>query len=74
MREITMYQQSEKSFAEVFKMFEISQAAKGITEVTLKNYRYHLRNISKYLDINEPFESITKNFISHLANFENTLI
>ena len=60
MREITMNQQTEKSFSEVFRMFETSQSAKGVSDITLRNYRYTLNNISKYIDTQKTFEEITK--------------
>lgn len=60
MREITMNRQTKMNFSEVFHMFEISQSAKGVSDVTLRNYKYHLKNISKYIDTQKPFEEITK--------------
>jgi len=47
MREITMNQQTEKSFSEVFHMFETSQSAKDVSEIILRNYHYNLENISR---------------------------
>ena len=60
MQEITMHEQTKLNFSEVFHMFEISQSAKGVSDTTLKNYKYHLKNISKYIDTQKPFEKITK--------------
>ena len=66
MREITMKRHTERSFLEVFQMFETSQAAKGVADVTLKNYKYHLSNISHYFNVNNCFEEITKREIEEM--------
>ena len=39
MRKIIMPAEGTKNFLEVFEMFVISQAAKGVADVTLRNYR-----------------------------------
>lgn len=50
-RKITMNATSNKSVAEVFDDFVISQTAKGLTEATMTNYRSHFHGISKHFDI-----------------------
>ena len=52
--------QSEKLFNEVFEDFIISQTARGISDITIRNYRQHLHSISKHLDVETPFEELTK--------------
>ena len=52
--------QSEKLFSEVFEDFIISQTARGISDITIRNYRQHLHSISKHLDISTPFEDLSK--------------
>ena len=52
--------QSEKLFNEVFEDFIISQTARGISDITIRNYRQHLHSISKHLDISTPFEDLSK--------------
>ena len=60
MKKITMNEQPDKTFTEVFQMFVVSQTAKGLSEVTLKNYRYHMKNMAKYLDVDQSFGDVTK--------------
>ena len=43
MEKITMTDAREQSLAEIFELFTVSQSARGVAEVTLRNYRYHMR-------------------------------
>ena len=52
-RKITMNGHSNKSVAEVFEDFVISQTAQGLAEVTLTNDRRHFHSISKHFDIKQ---------------------
>lgn len=36
---------------QVWDLYTTSQAAKGVSDITLRNYKQHLHSISKYLDI-----------------------
>ena len=45
MKKIEMPKRESKNFLEVFEMFVISQAAKGGADITIRNYRYHMKNI-----------------------------
>ena len=56
-----------KHFLEVFEMFVISQSAKGVADVTIRNYRYHMKNIGNYMDICRPFDDVTKRDIESMA-------
>ena len=47
MKKIEMATRESKNFLEVFEMFVISQAAKGVADITIRNYRYHMKNISR---------------------------
>ena len=47
MKKIEMPIRESKNFLEVFEMFVISQAAKGVSDITIRNYRYHMKNISR---------------------------
>ena len=42
MQKIMMPTEETKNFLEVFTVFVISQSAKGVADVTLRNYRYFL--------------------------------
>ena len=67
MREITMNQGTEKSFREVYEEFVISRIARGVSDATLNNYRYHMKNISKFLDTDRRFDEVTKRDIEKMA-------
>ena len=47
--------QLEKNLKEVFEDFITSQTARGISDITIRNYRQHLHSISKHFDIETPF-------------------
>ena len=55
-----MPKQELNNFEDVFHIFEASQNAKGVSETTLNNYKYNLKNISQYLDVKKPFDDVTK--------------
>lgn len=57
-RKIKMGVHTGKSIEEVFDAFVLSQTARGLSDVTLKNYRHHLHSISKHLDIQKPIPPI----------------
>lgn len=41
MQKITMPMEVFKNFLEVFEMFITSQTAKGVADITIRNYRYN---------------------------------
>ena len=43
-----------------FELFVVSKTANGVSDATLRNYHYHRKAISKYLDTNRPISEITK--------------
>lgn len=59
-RKISIRGHFDKSVAEVFADFVVSQTAKGLSEITLSNYRNHIHSISNHLDIQKPLASLTK--------------
>lgn len=67
MQKITLNEQLDYNFLEVFKMFTTSQAAKGVADVTLRNYDYHMRNIARYLDVDRPFEDVSKRDVENMV-------
>ena len=67
MRKLKMPKQQLNNFEDVFHIFEASQNAKGVSETTLNNYKYNLKNISKYLDVRKPFEDVTKRDIEQMV-------
>ena len=67
MQKIIMPTEETKNFLEVFEMFVISQAAKGVADVTIRNYRYHMKNIGNYMELVRPFDDVTKRDIETMA-------
>lgn len=59
-RKITMNANSNKTVAEVFDDFVISQTARNLADATITNYRHHFHSISKYFDIEQPMDGLTK--------------
>ena len=43
MQKITMPMEVSKNFLEVFEMFITSQTAKGVADITIRNYRYNMK-------------------------------
>ena len=67
MRKLKMPKQQLNNFEDVFHIFEASQNAKGVSQTTLNNYKYNLKNISKYLDVKKPFEDVTKRDVEQMV-------
>ena len=59
-RKLSIRGHFDKSVAEVFSDFIVSQTAKGLSEITLSNYRNHIHSMSNHLDIQKPLSSLTK--------------
>ena len=51
---------STMTLAEVFPRFLTSKTAQGVSEKTLKTYRWHFHCIGKHLDLGTSFEELTK--------------
>ena len=56
-----------KNFLEVFELFVISQSAKGVADVTIRNYKYHMKNIGNYMNLDRPFDDVTKRDIENMV-------
>ena len=67
MRKLKMPKQQLNNFEDVFHIFEASQNAKGVSETTLNNYKYNLKNISKYLEVKKPFDEVTKSDVEQMV-------
>ena len=52
--------QLNKSIAEVFDEFVVSQTAQGLSPITLTTYRHHIHSISNHLDIQKPLDTLTR--------------
>ena len=64
---ITMNRAENKTFEEVFQLFIKSRAAKGVSDTTIRNYHQHLHSISKHLDIEMPFDELTKSTVNDMV-------
>lgn len=62
-----MNEQSGTSLKEVWESFIISQTSKGVSNSTIRNYHTHLKGISKHLDIEMPFETLTKRKLEEMV-------
>lgn len=60
MRKIEITTEKKQNFLEVFEMFITSQTAKGVADVTLRNYRYNMKNMQKFFDAEKTFDEVTK--------------
>lgn len=60
MKKIEMATEKKQNFLEVFEMFITSQTAKGVADVTLRNYRYNMKNMQKFFDAEKSFDEVTR--------------
>ena len=67
MRKIMMPTEEKRDFLEVFELFVISQSAKGVADITIRNYRYHINNIGNYMDLDRAFDEVTKRDIEAMT-------
>jgi len=49
-------------------MFYNSKKAKGVSDITLRNYKQYLHNISKYFDIEIPFDELSKSISNSILS------
>ena len=59
-KKLNINEHLDTSFEDAWASFIISQTAKGISETTLRNYRTHLRAISKHLNISASLSDLSK--------------
>lgn len=58
-----MNSRKEKTFSQVWDEFITSQTAKGVADITIRNYHQVLHNISKHLEIDMPMDYLSKSEI-----------
>ena len=58
---------SGRKFEEVFDSFIIAKTAKGVSDVTIRNYHQNLHNISLHFDITMPFDDLTKEHLDQMV-------
>ena len=66
-KKITMNKHSGKTFEEVYAAFITSKTAKGVSDVTIRNYHQNLHNISLHFDISTPFDTLTKEMLDEMV-------
>ena len=57
---------SAVSLEEVIPRFLTSKSAEGVSEKTLRNYRWHFHCIGKHLDMRKTFDELTKEHLDSL--------
>lgn len=60
MERIKMKKRREPTIAEAAEQFVIYKTARGVKEVTARNYRNHFHSMSKYLDMEQPLAAVSK--------------
>ena len=58
---------STMTLAEVFPRFLASKTAQGVSEKTLKTYRWHFHCIGKHLDLGMSFDDLTREHLELLV-------
>ena len=58
---------SGKKFEEIFDAFVVAKTAKGVSDVTIRNYHQNLHNISLHFDISMPFEELKKEHLDQMV-------
>ena len=53
---------------QVWDLYTTSQAAKGVCDITLRNYNQHLHSITKYLDIERSMGHSTLKMTKHYCS------
>lgn len=66
-KRITMNKHSGKTFEEVYAAFITAKTAKGVSDVTIRNYHQNLHNISLHFDISTPFDTLTKEMLDEMV-------
>lgn len=61
MARISMRSVQKSTFEQVFSLYLLAAAAKGVKEKTLDTYKQHFRAISKRLDVTTTIEKLTSN-------------
>ena len=54
-------------FEEIFDAFVVAKTAKGVSDITIRNYHQNLHNISLHFDISMPFEDLKKEHLDQMV-------
>ena len=66
-KKISMNKHNGKTFEEVYAAFITAKTAKGVSDVTIRNYHQNLHNISLHFDISTPFDMLTKEMLDEMV-------
>ncbi len=58
---------SENTIRQIWDLYTASQTAKGVSDITLRNYKQQLHSISKYLDIEQSIDDLTKHDLNSMV-------
>ena len=58
---------SGKKFEEIFDAFVVAKTAKGVSDVTIRNYHQNLHNTSPHFDISMPFDDLKKEHLDQMV-------
>ena len=67
MSKIKMIKVNDLTVNEAFEKFVISKKAQGVKDVTIKDYHYHFRSMSKYLDVEKHFSEMTQDDLDNMV-------
>lgn len=66
-KRIKMNKRKENTFSQVYEEFISSQSAKGVSDITIRNYHQVLHNISKYFDVYMPLDMLSKSDLDSMV-------
>ena len=66
-KKIKMEKVSEKSIIDINTEYLTSQTARDLSESTIRNYKTHFKGISKHLDTEMAFSSLTKRDLEEMV-------
>lgn len=69
-----MDKHSGKTFEEAYTAFITAKTAKGVSDVTIRNYHQNLHNISLHFDISAPFDMLTKEMLNEMVVEEDIIL
>lgn len=66
-KRITMNTRKGRAFSEVFGEFITAQTAKGVGEITIRNYHQVLHNITRFFDVETTMEDLSKKQLDEMV-------
>lgn len=66
-KKIVFREQVSTTVKAQYEAFILAQTARGVSAATIKSYHSHLKGIGKHLDVEMPFEELTKRHIEQMV-------